>query len=221
MAGRRDKLATAHEHWDEAWRDAAGREDWLEPEPAVLDVLPSLHERGVHRVLDLGCGVGRHARAFATAGFETHAIDAAIAGVTHAASDYAGDSVGYAVSSFVALPYSRATFDYVLAWNVVYHGDGEIAGHAIEEIARVLRPGGTYQSTMLSKRHTSFGRGTEVRPDTWVDSESSSDKAHPHLFTTSADARALHDPWFEVEQMDDREQREPGSWHLELVMRRR
>ena len=51
------KLATAHEEWDERWKDAATRAAWLEPEPLVLALAERLRERGLARVLDLGCGV--------------------------------------------------------------------------------------------------------------------------------------------------------------------
>src|SRR5215471_7528795 len=52
---------TAVEAWDERWATSEGRADWLEPHPAVVAILPQLHARGARRVLDLGCGVGRHA----------------------------------------------------------------------------------------------------------------------------------------------------------------
>jgi hypothetical protein len=52
---------TAVEAWDQRWATSEGRDDWLEPHPAVVAILPELHPRGARRVLDLGCGVGRHA----------------------------------------------------------------------------------------------------------------------------------------------------------------
>jgi SAM-dependent methyltransferase len=220
-AGRSDELARAHEHWDAAWRRPEGRDGWLEPEPAVLATISTLQNGVTPRVLDLGCGVGRHARAFAAAGLETHALDGAPAGIEFATAGPSSEPVRYAVASFLALPYARAAFDYVLAWNVVYHGDRDVAHRAISEVARVVRPHGIYQSTMLSKRHRSFGRGAQIRPDTWVDGADPGDKAHPHLFTDERDVHELHDPWFEVVSLHEREQRGPNSWHLELVLRRR
>ncbi len=57
-----------------------------------------------------------------------------------------------------------AVFDYVLAFNVIYHGDRPIVERTIAEIARVLKAGGLYQGTMLSKRNTRYGCGLEVCP---------------------------------------------------------
>lgn len=221
MPDRGDDLATAHELWNEVWRGDARTREWLAPEPSVLTVIDGLRDRAGLRALDLGCGVGRHAREMAAAGFETFAFDAAPAGIERAAVTPSETPVRWAVASFVALPYATSTFDYVLAWNVVYHGDREVASRAIGEIARVLKPGGTYQSTMLSKRHRSFGRGVEVRPDTWVDAGDDLDKSHPHLFIDEHGAHALHDELFDIEAIVDREQEDVESWHLELVARRR
>ena len=67
--GRRAQMAvTAVEAWDERWATPEGRADWLAPHPAVSALVPVLMARGTQHVLDLGCGVGRHALLFA--GFE-------------------------------------------------------------------------------------------------------------------------------------------------------
>src|SRR6266850_851008 len=57
-----------------------GRADWLAPHPAVAALVPVLKARGTQHVLDLGCGVGRHALLFAKHGFAVEGIDGATAG---------------------------------------------------------------------------------------------------------------------------------------------
>ncbi len=63
--------------WDERWATSEGRADWLVPCPAVSALVPVLKARGTQHVLDLGCGVGRHALLFAEHGFAVEAIDGA------------------------------------------------------------------------------------------------------------------------------------------------
>jgi tellurite methyltransferase len=58
-----------------------GRADWLVPHPAVAALVPVLRARGAQHMLDLGCGVGRHALLFAEHGFEVDAVDGAAAGL--------------------------------------------------------------------------------------------------------------------------------------------
>jgi len=116
------------------------------------------------------------------------------------------------------LPYPDATFDFVLAWNVIYHGDRDVVSRAIAEIRRVLRPGGLYQGTMLSKRDTLFGQGTEVASDTFV-LDDVSDKAHPHFYCNAAELVALF-AGFELWSLEDWEHRRPGSYHWHLLAER-
>src|SRR6516165_9574873 len=73
--------ATAIEAWDERWATPEGRDDWLVPDPAVAALVPVLKARGTQHVLDLGCGIGRHALLFAEHGFAVEAIDGAPAGL--------------------------------------------------------------------------------------------------------------------------------------------
>ena len=78
--------ATAVEAWDERWATPEGRADWLTPHPAVAALVPVLKARGAQHVLDLGCGVGRHALLLAEHGFAVEAIDGAAAGQTSLAA---------------------------------------------------------------------------------------------------------------------------------------
>jgi ubiquinone/menaquinone biosynthesis C-methylase UbiE len=51
-----------------------------------------------------------------------------------------------------ALPFADERFDYVLPSNGLFHCTMGDVGRRIAEIWRVLKPGGLYQGTMLSKR---------------------------------------------------------------------
>src|SRR5438270_3505863 len=76
--------ATAVEAWEERWATPEGRAAWLAPHRAVAAPVPLLQARGVQNVLDLGCGVGRHALLFAEHGFVVEAVDGAAAGLDFA-----------------------------------------------------------------------------------------------------------------------------------------
>jgi SAM-dependent methyltransferase len=67
-----------------------------------------------------------------------------------------------------ALPFADESFDYVLSWNVIFHGTMGDVGRRLAEIWRVLKPGGLFQGTMLSKRDVQFGRGRAIAPDTFI-----------------------------------------------------
>jgi tellurite methyltransferase len=210
-------LATAAAEWDRRWQAEEGRADWLEPEAEVIAVAERQYAAGGRVALDIGCGVGRHALALAKLGYRVTAIDGSDSGLAYATRDAEQRSlqVDFRNASMLSLPVPDSSCNYVLAWNVIYHGDGSVVDRCVREIARVLKPGGIYQGTMLSKRNRNFGKGREVAPDTFV-IDAISDKAHPHFY---CDARTLVEIFggFELLSLADREHRQPGSYHWHLV----
>ena len=175
------EFSTAHTVWDRRWTTAVGRADWTEPEPEVRAVVELLHARGGQVVLDLGCGVGRHAQLFARSGFETVAIDASYSGLVFGRDQVKdGQEPLWIQGDFTELPFTAGVFDLVLAWNVIYHGDQRIVRQALREMARTLKPRGLLLLTILSKRNALYGQGQEVSEDTFVDDTDDEEKCHPH-----------------------------------------
>ncbi|MGH3416655.1 MAG: class I SAM-dependent methyltransferase [Actinocrinis sp.] len=212
--GDPNRTSTAHRFWDDTWRTEHGRCAWSAADPWVVSGLPAMRDRGVGRTLDLGCGPGRHAVLFARNGLESHGLDASAYGVEHAAraAREAGVEVALKQGSLAALPYPDGFFDYVLAFNVIYHGTEIDAARALSEVRRVLRPGGLYQSTMLSKRNVGHGRGERIAPNTFVQPGGPGDKAHPHLFADEHDLLRLHGG-FRLLSAEDRDQTGEGEHH--------
>ncbi len=109
------------------------------------------------RLLDLGCGFGRHAFEAARRGAHVVALDAGrdeVDGVaaTFAAMLEAGElsadrtSAGVVQGDALALPFADGTFDRVICSEVLEHiPDDE---EAMRELARVLRRGGTMAITV-------------------------------------------------------------------------
>jgi len=218
------KTDTAHLVWNDRWSTQQGRADWLTPEPDVAEFARKLIDRGARKVLDLGCGVGRHALAYARIGLDVTAVDMAQSGLSELrrTSDAEGLDIRTETAGMTDLPFAAGTFDHVLSFNVIYHGDGPIVSAAIAEIARVLKPGGSYQGTMLSKRNAKYGKGVEVAPNTFVDAvvdPDDSDKTHPHFYCSAAELVDLFAE-FELLSLVDQEHAKRGSWHWHMLAER-
>lgn len=219
------KTDTAHAYWNDAWNDVAKRADWEQPEDRIAEYSKLLAPTS--RVLDLGCGVGRHALMYAAMGHQVTGFDAAKDGLAELArkATLAGLPIETRLGKMDALPFEDGTFDHVLAFNVIYHADETIMQRTINEIFRVLRPGGTYQGTMLTLRglamtHEKLPGGREISRNTWVFDDDEGDKRHPHHFCGSTDVIRLFEK-FEVLclECDLLEGKPGGRWHL--IMERR
>jgi tellurite methyltransferase len=142
--------------------------------------------------LDLGCGLGRHAIAFAQAGFSVTAIDGSEAAIQHL-REWA-KQLGLAIRTLqgdVLDPrLTHDPFDLVLSYNVIYHGYREQLEAAIHYVYKLLKPGGLFFFTCPSREDGKYGYGEEVAPHTYLSSKSIT-PGDMHYFTDEEDLDAL------------------------------
>jgi SAM-dependent methyltransferase len=106
--------------------------------PAMADWYGSVAGR---RVLDLGCGTGRHTRALVEAGAEVVAADLTPAMLAQARAKLAGRPIGWLRLALPGpLPFAEATFELAILGLVAEHV-ADLPGTLLE-VARVLVPGG-------------------------------------------------------------------------------
>ena len=102
-------------------------------------------KNGVKRVLDLGCGSGRHVVYLAKNGFEVYGIDIAKSGIKIAKEwlKEEGLKANLKVGDiYKKLPYKDNFFDAIICIRTLNHGKIEWIRRCIKEMKRVLKPNG-------------------------------------------------------------------------------
>jgi tellurite methyltransferase len=205
-------------HWDEAWAEEETRIEWLTPDIRVSGIISSLRERGVRKILDLGCGVGRHALLFAASGFEVWALDGSEEGIEYLQKKAESLEIGLTtvLGDIHELPFPDSFFDYVLAWNVIYHGRSIELSRSIQEIKRILGYKSIFQCTLLSVNNINYGRGIALDNCSFIQ-PGRGEKSHPHCYTSKNDALSYLSG-MRVHTMEQIEcNPRPGSLHWHIV----
>ena len=110
------------------------------------------------KLLEVGCGSGVDAMLWAESGAQYHCLDRSLTNVKHtwAGLEALGHTGVFMNASASAIPFSDAVFDVCYSHGVLHHTcKGQIA---LDEIRRVLKPGGTFIGMIYHKNSVNYWR---------------------------------------------------------------
>lgn len=130
--------------------------------PAFLAMLPPIDGLAG---LDVACGEGSNTRQLARKGARMEGIDIAPTFIRHAQDEEKRAPLGivYRVGDGMDLPYASASFDFATSFMALM--DMPDQGRVLGEIARVLKPGGFLQFSILHPCFVPPYRKTLREPD--------------------------------------------------------
>ncbi|UCE12646.1 MAG: class I SAM-dependent methyltransferase [Candidatus Heimdallarchaeota archaeon] len=153
-----------------AWEEAYTRGEFLnqKPHPEMGSITELFKKRKVNRILDLGCGTGRHVIHLASRGFDVYGLDIAPTGLAHTLHtlDKKGLTAHVTLHDMISLPYDSQYFDAVISVQVIHHNKLNEIKKTITEITRVLKPKGVIWITVPVSKH--FENYKEIEPNTLV-----------------------------------------------------
>lgn len=119
------------------------------------------------RILELGCGDGTDAAAFATIGHDVTATDFVASVIERNSRRHAGGSrLEFRLMRIdEPFPFATGAFDVVYAHLTLHYFTDAVTREIFREIRRVLRPGGILMFACKSDHDPLYGRGVAIEPD--------------------------------------------------------
>jgi SAM-dependent methyltransferase len=199
--------------WDKYWRDETYvTRNWLDPDPEIVRLSPMMQAHKVQKVLDLGCGVGRHLIYLGQQAFEMHGLDISPVGVERCRKELAQHQLQATVqvADMLAIPYPDHSFDWVLSVQVIYHTTAATLKQAIQHVGDKLRPGGFFFVTFPPVENIGADSGQEIEPRTYVKEEDGEPLLHHYVSSEEID-ELMHGFSMQEKRLQPRESRDPSG----------
>ena len=168
--------------WDDTWSHAEAQ-SWYPDEQVVRflaryiarrtgfdrgDVSFAANTRPVG--LDVGCGKGRHVITMAELGIDACGIDLSKVAIEFSTQWLASRRLQGKVmhGSIDAIPCMNGVFDFVICHGVLDHMVNGVRSCGVDEVFRVLKPGGLFFFSVISCEDSAYGEGRLIEEDTWL-----------------------------------------------------
>jgi SAM-dependent methyltransferase len=193
-----------------------GCHGWQASEPSsyvATNLAAALTSTAERRLLDLGCGEGRHCLLAAQMGFLPVGVDYESMAIRRAQANArrAGlaDRIQWVVGDVFALPFGPGSFGVVLDYGCLHHQRKSDWPRYLAAITALLKPGGYFLLSVFSTAFRAYGP-----------QERSWHLAHGayRRFFTAEEIRWLFGRGFEVLRLEEERDGVRGFWHA--VMRR-
>jgi SAM-dependent methyltransferase len=152
--------------WEKLYSDNPSYRNWYPWSSVisfVLGMAPKDRPRAQIDILEIGCGSGNNVWFVAREGFRAAGIDASETAIAFARErcQREGLSADFRIADFTKVPFDDESFDMVFDRGALYSTHRAGVVDCITEVHRVLKPGGLFQCTPWSDRHSSFYRSPD------------------------------------------------------------
>ena len=154
---------------------------------------------GRKKLLDLGCGIGRHQILFSKEGFDVTAVDLSAVDLSDEAvkatiqwRDKLNLNFEVMKMDIQDLTFLENSFDCIWSYMVVSHTDTLGFFKLINDLEKILKPNGALFITICSKEATLFKRSEKIVDcNTIIKSNEGSEKNVPHFYANLDDIQKI------------------------------
>lgn len=184
--------------WDKAYKNGEFLDRPIHSEMPSITRL--FKKEKVKRILDLGCGTGRHTVYLASQGYDVYGLDSSQYGLSHTKQTLQkmNLSANLLLHDMKALPYDDNYFDAVIAIQTIHHNKLKDIKRSIQEIHRVLKKQGLAWITMPVSKNEPSTNQTEIEPGTFIPLNGR-EKGLPHHYFTRLDIKKLFSDFVTVD----------------------
>ena len=162
------------------------------------DALVELVESGKVKpckTIDFGCGAGNYAIYLASIGFDVTGIDISPSAIKTAKENAKKKRVkcNFLVADVLGdLDEVKQTFDFAYDWELLHHTYPEKRKKYVENVYRILNPGGNYLSVCFSEKDPQFGGSGKYRE---------TPLGTILYFSSEDESRDLFEPYFNIKEL--------------------
>jgi len=135
------------------------------PPDALIELIDSGKVKPC-KTIDLGCGAGNYAIYLASKGFDVTGIDISPAAIKIAKENAKkrGGKGNFLVADVLGdLDEVRETFDFAYDWELLHHIFTDKRKKYVQNVHKILNPGGKYLSVCFSEKDPQFGGSGKYR----------------------------------------------------------
>jgi len=176
--------------WEEYYTALSKLPKRLEqPASFVAEALTSFKRQKIRRVLDLGCGAGRHCVLLAKKNFEILGVDVSNSALKIARQWVKAENLKnttFLKAAMTSMPFRDSHFGAVVSVSVIHHALKRDIIATIREISRILKKNGVFIANLASVNDPRYAEGEEVETGTFrilEDFEEKSFEELHHFFT--------------------------------------
>lgn len=165
------------ELWESLHKNSSFRPKYPS-EVVVRYVFRNFKRNGEEKILDLGCGAGRHVYFMAKENIKVYGVDISSSGIDYTKNVLENNGLegDLKVGSMDNIPYCDETFDGLINYGVLCYCDIKGASKTASEIYRVMKKGGKVLIVVRTTEDYRYGDGLEIEKNTFIINENDKNK---------------------------------------------